>query len=149
MKLIALLFIFYPLCSLAIEPMDNYYANDLLDAVDQAKAVPHHYDYSNSYRYKRTTAQSINLNRLNLKELDETRLKTEKEILLIDSGVQLAETADFNPTTHTSKDPEKKVFSLPEVRASLPNNSSYSSKQGELNSSGIESNSILTTTYRP
>ena len=35
----------------AIEPMDNYYANDVIDAVNQAKERPHHYDYSSTYRY--------------------------------------------------------------------------------------------------
>ncbi len=60
MKFIALLF-FFSSFVYSIEPMDDYYAADLLEAVDQAKARPHHYDYSNHYRYKRTTAQSIDL----------------------------------------------------------------------------------------
>ncbi len=57
-----------------IEAMDGYYSNDLLGAVDVAREKPHHYDYSNTYRYKRTTAQSINLNRIDLDELENTRL---------------------------------------------------------------------------
>ena len=147
MKFIALLFILIPLQTLAIEPMDNYYANDLLDAVDQAKSAPHHYDYSNSYRYKRTTAQSINLNRLNLEELDDTRLKTERKISETDTDVQLADTKDILSTSQTPRSLEKKVISLPQSPHS--NSSYYASKQGELSSSDIQSNSILTTTLRP
>lgn len=56
------------------DALDGYYSNDLLDAVHEAKQTAHHYDYSNTYRYKRTTAQSIEMDRLDLGEMEETGL---------------------------------------------------------------------------
>lgn len=141
--------LFLPQLALAIEPMDNYYADDLIKAVDQAKASPHHYDYSNSYRYKRTTAQSIELNRLNIKELDDTRLQTNKNDNQVISKIQLAEneTLDNAPQSILNKEITDKNANVPQ--ASLPQNSYYSSKQGALSSTGIISNSIIKTTHRP
>ncbi len=148
MKYLLFLFLSSQL-ALAIEPMDNYYANDLIEAVDQAKASPHHYDYSNSYRYKRTTAQSIDLNRLNLKELDDTRLKTSKNNSQETNKIQLAdtETKENAPNTILPQNFQEKMASLPQ--ASLPKSSHYSSQQGTLSSSGIISNSTIKTTHRP
>lgn len=143
------LFLLSPLFALAIEPMDNYYANDLIEAVDQAKASPHHYDYSNSYRYKRTTAQSIDLNRLNLKELDDTRLETSKNNNLDTNKLQLAETEAQDNATKSifPKDLNKERSAIPQ--ATLPKSSHYTSNQGTLSSSGIISNSTIITTHRP
>jgi len=56
------------------DALDGYYSNDLIDAVHEAKQTAHHYDYSNTYRYKRTTAQSIEMDRLDLGEMEDTGL---------------------------------------------------------------------------
>ena len=148
MKLTALLFLL-PLHVLAIEPLDNYYTNDLLDAVDQAKASPHHYDYSNNYRYKRTTAQSIDLNRLNLKELDETRLKTNKKYE-VTAELKLAKDQK-NITDQSIKvnSPDSYNSDVNTPTTPLIQSSHYSSAYGEFNSSGIRSESIIKSTPRP
>jgi hypothetical protein len=50
--------------SWAINPHDEYYADDLFTAIKEAKKRPHHYDYSNATRYNRTTTQSLDIPRL-------------------------------------------------------------------------------------
>ena len=148
MKFIALLF-FFTAHALSIEPMDNYYADDLLDAVDQAKSSPHHYDYSNHYRYKRTTAQSIELNRLNLRELDATRLKTKERNHGTSTVLELADdvsidTAQANPSLRNKGKQEINIQSF-----SISNSTQYRSNQMQLNSKGIIDNSSIRSTTRP
>jgi hypothetical protein len=147
MKFIALLF-FFTASAFSIEPMDDYYADDLLDAVDQAKSSPHHYDYSNHYRYKRTTAQSIELNRLNLKELDATRLKAKNnkqkegnlEIVLVDNLTTAKQ--ESNIKTNVSDD------SINSPTLSIPSQQ-YISNQGRLSSIGVSDRSTIRSTARP
>ncbi|TNC92750.1 hypothetical protein [Thalassolituus sp.] len=55
---------------------DNYYSEDLDAAVEEARARTHHYDYSNSLRYERTTSQSIQFPRLQNDELESTAIET-------------------------------------------------------------------------
>jgi hypothetical protein len=136
---------FFCVSALSIEPIDDYYASDLLDAVDQAKSYPHHYDYSTTYRYKRTTAQSIELNRLNLTELDETSLKSEAGFF------QESEYPEpiVGPSENKPKININSVKDIFKPNTSLPKYSSYTSKYGVFTSSGIQSNSNLVTTTRP
>lgn len=144
--LFAIFILFTSSLAQAIEPMDNYYANDLIEAVDQAKSLPHHYDYSNSYRYKRTTAQSINLNRLNFKELDETRLEStndrEAQLILVentnDDVVELQLNAEI-----------KKQATISQTQIIVPKSGSYISTYGKFSSSGILSESTLISTPKP
>ena len=145
MKFIALLF-FFSSFVYSIEPMDDYYAADLLEAVDQAKARPHHYDYSNHYRYKRTTAQSIDLNRLNLQELDETRLKATQPNTSTSDDIVIA-----NNQNHHSNVDELTNNSPQDVKldSSLFTSSSYESLHGKFNSTGITGDTTLKTTFRP
>jgi len=128
--------------------MDKYYANDLLDAVDQAKVSAHHYDYSNHYRYKRTTAQSINLNRLNHNELDETILKTTTQSKIISMDIELTENKNKIPLIEVKGDLSKDE-NLVNILPNLSLSSSYLSSYGELNSSGIQSSSKVISTPRP
>jgi hypothetical protein len=55
---------------------DDYYSEDLDAAVNEARARTHHYDYSNSLRYERTTSQSILFPRLQNDELESTVIET-------------------------------------------------------------------------
>ncbi len=137
-----------PVSSWSLEPMDKYYANDLLDAVDQAKVSAHHYDYSNHYRYKRTTAQSINLNRLNHNELDETILKTTTQSKIISMDIELTENKNKIPLIEVKGDLSKDE-NLVNILPNLSLSSSYLSSYGELNSSGIQSSSKVISTPRP
>ena len=138
----------------AIEPMDQYYADDLIEAVDQAREQPHHYDYSGTYRYKRTTAQSIELNRLDLGELDDTRLEMNigkadnkdaehfsengqgSEHLLDDNSKQITSIKKSNQTLHI-------------IEPALPQSGYYKSGRGEYRTTGIQSDGIVTSTPRP
>lgn len=147
MKFIALLF-FLSLSSYGIEPMDNYYADDLLDAVDQAKASPHHYDYSNYYRYKRTTAQSIELNRLGLDELDKTRLESTQTNPLNDKSELLSDSSDVT-SSQTSLSRNQSNISANPNHTSIGKNTQYSSQQGQIYSSGVIDNSQIISTSRP
>lgn len=63
------------LLSLSIQAQqinDDYYANDVLKAIKEAKHRPHHYDYSSIYRYSRTTSQSLDIPKLLSDELSST-----------------------------------------------------------------------------
>jgi len=136
---------FSSLSSLAIEPMDNYYSNNILDAVNQAKEKPHHYDYSNTYRYKRTTAQSIQLDRLKLDELENTHLTIDgKRKLSLD---------DIKDTEIISL---KKAMPLPEnenlkitTEQSIPVNSEYHSQIGSHKSTDVVNQGVMISTPRP
>jgi hypothetical protein len=145
MKFTVLLF-FLSANALGIEPMDDYYAKDLLDAVDQAKSSPHHYDYSNNYRYKRTTAQSIDLNRLNLNELDETRVKTNSDAAETSSNIVIAN--DNESITSKSNQPNVNNHLIKQT-SYIEKNTQYSSNQGQIYSNGISDRSSITSTTRP
>jgi hypothetical protein len=55
---------------------DDYYSDDLEAAVTEAKQRTHHYDYSNTLRYNRTTSQSIEIPRLQNPDLAYTAIET-------------------------------------------------------------------------
>ena len=139
-----------PLVSSAIEPMDGYYSNDLLGAVDEAKETPHHYDYSNTYRYKRTTAQSIDLNQIDLQELEKTHLSmtaknNDKDDILDDST-----SSDTLKITEVFQSISENEQNLGPLSNTLPKNTGRSiSLMGELSSTGIRNESTLHSTPRP
>ena len=132
----------------ALEPIDGYYSNDLLGAIDEAKERPHHYDYSNTFRYKRTTAQSINLNPININDLEETHLsmnhkKNNTESEVVDPVKFSLNNEIFNPV-------ESYEQTLNIQPAALVKNSTRSiSLSGELSSSNILNNSSIHSTPRP
>jgi hypothetical protein len=55
--------------SWGVNPHDEYYAEDIFTAIEEAKKRPHHYDYSRAKRYNRTTTQSLDIPRLLNKEM--------------------------------------------------------------------------------
>lgn len=61
--------------TLAQQYADGYYTDDISKAVSEARERSHHYDYSGTYRYKRTTAQSIDIQRLDYEDLDNTSIE--------------------------------------------------------------------------
>ncbi len=63
--------------SWAVNPHDEYYADDIFTAIEEAKKRPHHYDYSNAKRYNRTTTQSLDIPRLLNQEMEVTSIKSE------------------------------------------------------------------------
>jgi len=134
----------------AIESMDGYYSNDLLGAVDEAKEKPHHYDYSNTYRYKRTTAQSIDLNRINLNELEETHLSMsaqgndDADILEVRSN---GEFSQGDQRVELNKVPANSTFTNSSFI--LQNTGVARSTNGATSSSGILNQSTLISTPRP
>ena len=135
-----------------IEAMDGYYSNDLLGAVDEAREKPHHYDYSNTYRYKRTTAQSIDLNRIDLDELEDTRLdiaatQTEgssEDILELHQNTELAQ--GEQPLKLNNSQTYKSFTSTQFI---LQNTGVAQSTNGATSSSGILNQSTLISTPRP
>ena len=141
----------FPLLGSAIEPMDGYYSNDLLGAVDEAKERPHHYDYSNTYRYKRTTAQSIHLNPINLADLESTHLSMRNlnENREEDINQNLAsEELSLDSNEIGSFDIVDQKVIIP--NAVLPKNTGTSiSLTGKLSSTGIINNSTILSTPRP
>ncbi len=134
----------------SLESMDGYYSNDLLGAVDEAKEKPHHYDYSNTYRYKRTTAQSIDLNRINLNELEETHLSMsaqgndDADILEVRSN---GEFAQGDKRLELNKVPANSSFTSSGFI--LQNTGVARSTNGATSSSGILNQSTLISTPRP
>jgi len=134
----------------AIDSMDGYYSNDLLGAVDEAKEKPHHYDYSNTYRYKRTTAQSIDLNRINLNELEETHLSMsaqgndDADILEVRPNSELAQ---GEQRVELNKLPTNNTFTSSSFI--LQNTGVARSTNGATSSSGILNQSTLVSTPRP
>lgn len=139
---------------LAIEPMDQYYADDLIEAVDQAREKPHHYDYSGTYRYKRTTAQSIELNRLDLGELDDTRLemniaKTDKKDTehFSEDGQTGEQLFDSNSTPLTKFKFNDQTVNI--NSSALTQDGFYKVSRGEYRTTGIRSDGIVISTPRP
>ena len=74
--LIASLIMITPALSWSINPHDEYYAEDLYTAIEEAKKRPHHYDYSRAKRYNRSTTQSLNIPRLFNTELESASIET-------------------------------------------------------------------------
>ncbi len=140
----------------AQDTMDDYYSHDLHDAVHQAKQAPHHYDYSTTYRYKRTTAQSIELNRLDLEEMDSTSL-----VGLTESPTETSIIDDLSlPTDNPSHMDSDLMYRSNQDDATRPqvelptrliqhNVGASVSPNGELSTQGVYSNSVLTSTPRP
>lgn len=76
-KLIALtMMLSAPVFSWAANPQDEYYADDIFAAIQEAKNRPHHYDYSRSKRYNRSTTQSLDIPRLLNQEMEKTSIDT-------------------------------------------------------------------------
>lgn len=150
MKQLSIILLSLSLSSYAIEPMDNYYANDVLDAVNQAKEQPHHYDYSSTYRYKRTTAQSIELNRLDLNELDETRLEMQgKSVTLIPDPHDTNNDAILSLKEDNKVPADSSNNTLVPAPTVIPVNTQYESSYGSHYSSGVMNQGSLVSTPRP
>lgn len=139
-----------PIMSYAIEPMDGYYSNDLLGAVDEAKEKPHHYDYSNTYRYKRTTAQSIDLNQIDLQELEKTHLSMTAKNNDNDDILNDPTSSDTLKISEVFQTIGENEQGLGPLSNTLPKNTGRSvSLMGELSSFGIRNESTLHSTTRP
>lgn len=137
----------------ASDLIDNYYSNDINTAVNTARERPHHYDYSTTYRYKRTTAQSIELKKLNLDELDETRLKMDGQLAQQEqqSNVNgesnaIAFDADSQLEANQTQPSELPKAILPKAIDPI-----YSGQtlQGEMSTQGIVQAGSITSTPRP
>jgi len=142
--------------ALSIEPLDNYYADDLLEAVDQAREQPHHYDYSNHYRYKRTTAQSIELNRLDLNELEDTHLtmepgtaNTNKRDLLASSTEIPSAHLDSNQTSSIAEGTSSQTQAIGLDAMSAPLQSHYQNSAGSYSTTEIIQSGSVVSTPRP
>jgi len=61
-----------PALSWGVNPHDEYYADDIFTAIEEAKKRPHHYDYSRAKRYNRSTTQSLDIPRLLNQEMGKT-----------------------------------------------------------------------------
>lgn len=134
--------------SFGIEPIDGYYSNDLLGAVDEAKERPHHYDYSNTYRYKRTTAQSIHLNQINLNDLENTHLSMSNTNIDSKDNNQASKNLPLDNENFESIELSEQFITVP--KSVLPKNTGTSiSIMGELSSSGIINNTTIQSTPRP
>lgn len=128
--------------TLAMEPLDNYYSSELDSAVNQAREYPHHYDYSNYYRYKRTTAQSIELNRIGNDELDNTIVDIPEDSVQADEAPekQLShQSNDYSPTNAF----EQKGMSYQAPVATPTGTATYRNGQSVLSNSGIVDNSTI------
>lgn len=150
----ALISTLFSIQCLAIEPMDQYYADDLIEAVDQAREQPHHYDYSGTYRYKRTTAQSIELNRLDLTELDDTRLEmnigkadNKDAEHFSEDGQSSEQLFDENTQQITSIESRNQTLNI--TSSTLPQSGYYKTGRGEYRTTGIQSDGFVISTPRP
>jgi hypothetical protein len=146
MKTLLFILVSLSLHCYAIEPMDNYYANDVIDAVNQAKERPHHYDYSSTYRYKRTTAQSIELNRLDLNELDETRLDMQGNVIDLIPDASEEDIVSLNDEKNVPSQSNTRFTPPPAV---IPVNTQYESSYGNHYSNGVMNQGTLVSTPRP
>ncbi len=141
----------FALSTQAQENLDGYYSNDLLDAVLEAKQSTHHYDYSSTYRYKRTTAQSIEMDRLDLGEMEDTGLagaldapaagvdtsSEEDSLVSVDDQLLRKEQAEVSQT-----------YTLP-TRGIATDSSVSHTQNGIMYSQGVENSSTLVSTPRP
>lgn len=82
-----------PAWSWAVNPHDEYYAEDIFTAIEEAKKRPHHYDYSSAKRYNRSTTQSLDIPRLLNKEMGSTSIdsRTATSITAADTPVSKQE----------------------------------------------------------
>ena len=106
------------LSTVAANPHDEYYSNDIFTAIEEARQRTHHYDYSHAQRYNRSTSQSIPLSRLLNKEMAQTIVETPDSI---DVDPQAQNTENLDSETLSARDNEK----LPTIEAaplSLPTN---------------------------
>lgn len=78
-----------PTLSWGVNPHDEYYAEDIFTAIEEAKKRPHHYDYSSAKRYNRSTTQSLDIPRLLNKEMGSTSIdsRTATSITAADTPV--------------------------------------------------------------
>lgn len=135
----------------AIEPMDHYYADDISEAVDQAREQPHHYDYSNSYRYKRTTAQSIELNRMDLEELDDTRLginteQPDNKQVAFESGKQANKNRELNKSIGARLDNSAEMNVIAPV---FVQGVQYTNSLGTTRATNIQSSGTIIASPKP
>lgn len=151
-RIIPLLYFVLTSSCWAQESLDGYYSSDLLDAVHEAKTSAHHYDYSNTYRYKRTTSQSIELNRMNLDEMDDTTLEgtLDKQVMQQTESADVILTLDdqdrvstYNENKNISSDQLNPINGVPSGRAISHSNN------GTLLSEGVINNGSLVSTPRP
>lgn len=131
--------------------MDGYYSNDLLDAVHEAKQTPHHYDYSNTYRYKRTTAQSIEMDRLDLGEMEDAGLAGALDAPA--AGEEESENenglAQVDEQTLRKDRPQlSEQYTLPSPNISSGRSVSHTNN-GIMSTQGISNSSTLVSTPRP
>ncbi|EAT12027.1 hypothetical protein HF888_04355 [Bermanella marisrubri] len=149
--LIVLAMTFLTMHTSASDLIDNYYSNDINTAVNTARERPHHYDYSTTYRYKRTTAQSIELKKLNLDELDETRLK-------MSGNLPEQNTAINNENNTIALENDQRVEPQQSSTSDIPSailpkaiNPIYSGQtlQGQMSTQGILQAGSVTSTPRP
>lgn len=129
-----------------MEPLDNYYAKDIHQAVNQAKERPHHYDYSNTYRYKRTTAQSIELNRLNLNELEDTLLTIDGKSVTISPKISENDVVALDVKEVII--PENQSITI-SIDAFLPISSEYQSQFGAHKSTNVINQGQVISTPKP
>lgn len=73
----------------ANNPYDNYYSDDIFDAIQEAKKQPHHYDYSREKRYNRTTTQSIEIPKLLNSEMESTSIESDSNSAVNSSAVDV------------------------------------------------------------
>ena len=135
----------------AVEPIDNYYSNELETAINQAREQPHHYDYSNTYRYKRTTAQSIELNRLDYQDLDSTSIESGFSDLS-ESNSEQTYPDHLDPNTHVAALKPNSSSNISEIKSNVTSPSGiavYQSRQGTISSQGIVDNSVIVSTPKP
>jgi hypothetical protein len=146
MKKLLFILMFTSVNSYGVEPMDNYYADDLIDAVNQAKERPHHYDYSSTYRYKRTTAQSIDLNRLDLNELDETRLEMQGQSAELIPDASDEELLSLKDNKRIPKEGSAPAI---QIQNNIPVSTYYESSYGTHYTNGALNQGSLVSTPRP
>lgn len=99
--------------------VDEYYSSDIYNAIKEAKVRTHHYDYSNSLRYERTTSQSIQIPRLMNQEMAKTIIETPDEV------------PDETPSTSTSGKVETKITDTSSGSRLVQNTSSSLNTQNQ------------------
>lgn len=71
-----------PLLAHSLSPHDKYYSDNMDTAIEEARYRTHHYDYSRSQRYHRSTSQSIQLRRMLNTEMADATIKAPAEVNL-------------------------------------------------------------------
>lgn len=98
---------------------DEYYSDDMFRAIEEAKVRTHHYDYSRSLRYDRTTSQSIQIPRLLNQEMAKTIVETPDEVV----GKTSVANASSKTDTKVTESPGSRLI--------------QSSNSAKFNSSGV------------